>query len=176
MKERRGGGGGGYVLKPNGYFYYQSETSTPASTPAPTPASTPVPTPAPTPIHTPRTTPNPTPTPTPSSSPQRASGEIVKKLREEDKDPGLVLIVKSEITLPEHMNNQQILKELNKAKIMKFVFTNATYNPEEVKKNLVAGKYDLTKVKRVPFAQEYFNQFKNGGFYKLQSLERFVRK
>ena len=167
---------GGYVLKPNGYFYYQSETSTPASTPAPTPASTPAPTPAPTPIQPPRTTPNPTPTPTPSSSPQRASGAIVKKLGEEDKDPGLVLIVKSEITLPEHMNNQQILKELNKAKIMKFVFTNATYNPEEVKKNLVAGKYDLTNVKRVPFAQEYFNQFKNGGFYKLQSLERFVRK
>ena len=38
---------------------------------------------------------NRTPTPTPSSSPQRASGAIVKKLREEDKDIGLVLIVKS---------------------------------------------------------------------------------
>ena len=74
------------------------------------------------------------------------------------------------------MNNQQIRRELNKAKIMKFVFTNATYNPEEVKKNLVAGKYDLTKVKRVPFVQEYYNQFKNEGFYKLQCLERLVRK
>ena len=74
------------------------------------------------------------------------------------------------------MNNQQICKELNKAKIMTCVFTNATCNPEEVRKNLVADKYDLTKVRRVPFALEYFNQFKNGGVYKIQSLEKLVRK
>ena len=63
------------------------------------------------------------------------------------------------------MNNQGIRKELNIAKIMKYVFTNTTCNPEEVRKNLVAGKYDLTKVRIVPFTLEYFSQFRNGGVY-----------
>ena len=108
-------GGGEYVIAPDGTWKFlregatspQTIPNTPASTPAVTPASTPAPTPAPTPV------------PSPAVSSQRPSGAVPKRQREEwEKDPGLVLIARTEVELP-NMNNQQLKKRGTKGKFGK---------------------------------------------------------
>ena len=85
-----------WALMPDGSWQPVSRGTTPGVTPDPTPTSTPAITPLPTPV----------------SSPQRVIGAVAKrpKQREQIKEsePGLVLIVRSDISLPENMNNQQL--------------------------------------------------------------------
>ena len=135
-------------------------------------------TPTPTPNTTPRSTPTSTPAPTPSSSPKRQTGAVGKKLKQqsESKDPGILLVVRSDVVLSPTLNYQQIKKEIKKEKIMKYVYTNIKYNQETIKRNVEAGKYDLTKCRTVPIAQEHFQQVKTGGAYKLESISKIERK
>ena len=141
---------------------------------------------APTPANTPRVT----PLPTPGTSPQRTTGAIPKQQQQQqqqvekqqlppkpqrEKEPVLLLIARSEVTLPQ-MNHQQIKKELNREKILKFVYTNATFTPDQVKQMIKNDKYDLTKLRLLYLVQEHFNQLKSGGPYKMASLERLVRR
>ena len=102
--------GGDYVITPDGDWKFLREgASTPQTIPC-TPASTPAVTPALTPSPTPTPTPAPTPVPSPAVSPQRPSGAVAKRQREEmEKDPGLVLIARTEVELPD-LNNQQLKK------------------------------------------------------------------
>ena len=162
--------------------------ATPIPTPTPTPRSTPQVSPMPSretsPVPpTPHSTPTVTPLPTPQTSPQRPSGVIPKQTKlmqqkpqpQRETDPGLILVVRSEITnVP--TNFQQIKKELTKEKIMKLVYTNAAFSSEQLKKNIKQDKYDLTKVRKIPVVLEHFNQIKSGGSYKIESLERIQRK
>ena len=46
---------------------------------------------------------------------------------------------------------------------MNFVYTNITYNSDVVKKNLNAGKYELTRLREMYLAPEYYHQIKWGG-------------
>ena len=86
------------------------------------------------------------------------------------------IIVRSDVTLPDNMNNQQLKMEVGKAKILKYVFTNTDCHPETAKKNIQMGKYDLTKIRRMRIALEHFNQIKAGGIYRLDSIEKIVRE
>ena len=58
----------------------------------------------------------------------------------------------------------------------KYVFTNARYHPHTIKKNLLSGKYELTRVRRIHLAYEHYHQIKTGGIYKLDQLEKLERK
>ena len=111
-------------------------------------------TPTPTPHTTPRSTPTSTLAPTPSSSPQRQTGAVGKKPKQqsESEDPEILLVVRSDIVLSPTLNYQQIKKEMKKEKFLKYVYTNIKYNQEKIKRNIEAGKYDLTKIKKVPIA------------------------
>ena len=117
----------------------------------------------PTPHTTPRSTPTSTPAPTPSSS-QCQTGAVVKKPKQESEseDPGILLVVRSDIVLSTTLNYQQIKKEMKKEEILKYICTNIKYNQETIKRNIEAGMYDLTKIKEVPIAQEHFHQVKSG--------------
>ena len=133
--------------------------------------------PTPTPASSLRFTPATTPLLTPVSSPQRLQGAMPKRFKDQPKDqpkeqrviqqqnkaqretnPGLVLISRTDVILPENLNNQQLKKDAIKGKVMKYVFTNPAYKAENVKKDLIAGKYDLTQVCRLNFAMENFHQ------------------
>ena len=135
-------------------------------------------TPTPTPHTTPRSTPTSTPVPTPSSSPQRQTGAAGKKSKQQSQseDPGILLVVRSDVVLSSTLNYQQIKKEIKTEKIVKYVYTNIKYNQETIKRNVEAGKYDLTKCRKVPIAQEHFHQVKTGGAYKLESILKIERK
>ena len=122
--------------------------------------------------HTLAITPTVTPVPSPATSPARLAGEVPKtsaamvpqivpqvqakqqpkQQREKEQDPKLTIIVRSDITLPENMNSNQIKKELTKEKIMKFVYTKVTYNSEVMKKNINTGKYELTRIRKMYLA------------------------
>ena len=151
--------------------------------------------PTPTPASSLRSTPATTPLPTPVSSPQRLQGAVPKRFRDQPKDqpkeqrvtqqlhkaqretnPGLVLISRTDVILPENLNNQQLKKDVIKGKVMKYVFTNTACKAENVKKDLIAGKYDLTQVRRLNFAMENFHQINNGGLCKLDAVGRTERK
>ena len=119
--------------------------------PIPTPVSTPAPTPS-TPAHTPTTqmpkplltthTPIPTPTPTPVASPKKgAVPKQPKPQREpkpkdpkekEESDPGIFLVVRSDIVL-QTINNQQMIKEATNGKIVKYAITNTSCQAEMIK-------------------------------------------
>ena len=101
---------------------------------------------------------------------------MARRLREErEKDPGLVLIARTEVEIPD-LNNQQLKKEVLKGNIVKYVFTNARYHPDIIKKNLLSGKYELTRARRIYLAYEHYHQIKTGGIYKLDQLEKLQRK
>ena len=133
-------GRGEYVLGSDMNWYPKSRTATPTSTPSLTPSVSSAPTP------TPNITPNPTSTTSPMPSPQRTTGAVSKK-QEDEIELGLILKLRSDLVLPDLLNNHQLRKEPDQAKIIKYVYTNAMCNPEAVKKNLKDGKYDLTKVR-----------------------------
>ena len=62
------------------------------------------------------------------------------------------------------------------SKIIKYVYTNPAFKAEEVKKNLMAGRYDLTQVRRLNIALENFHQINNGGICKLDAVGKLERK
>ena len=100
--------GGGKTME---YKLLSDGTWVPVTTPSVTPLSTPAATPAPTPLGTPTPTPAPTSASTPVTSPQRPGGAVPKKHKvAHEKDPGLLIIVRSDIILQE-MNNQQMKKK-----------------------------------------------------------------
>ena len=175
-----------FMLDTGTWRHASSVTPTPTVTPAHTPTPTPSHTPTPTPTHTPVTTPSHalastpqiTPDTTPVTSPQRLSGAISKKPKQQlgEADPGIFLMIRSDVTLPETMTYQQIKKEIKKEKIIKYVYTNIAFNQETVKKFIETGKYDLTKIKRVPIVLEHFKQIKSGGAYKYDSIVKIERR
>ena len=137
-----------WALMPDSSWQPVSRGTTPGVTPNPTPTTTPVYTPLPTPV----------------SSPQRLSGATAKKPKQtKEPDPGLVLIARSDVSLPENMNNQQLKNEIKKGKVIKYVYTNPSFNAEDVKRNIVAGKHDLTRVRKMYLPQEHFHHVKNRG-------------
>ena len=155
--------------------------------------------PTPTPASSLRSTPATTPLPTQVSSAQRAQGAVPKRFKEQPKEqrvtqqskeqkatqppkehseinPGLLLISRTGVVLPENLNNQQLKKDAIRGKIIKFVYTNPAFKAEEVKKSLIAGKYDLTQVRRLNIALEHFRQINNGGICKLDAVGKLERK
>ena len=155
--------------------------------------------PTPTPASSLRSTPASTPLPTPTSSPQRLQGAVAKKFKDQpmeqkgvqqskekrvtqqpkeqrEIDPGLLLITRSDIILHENYNNQQLKKDAIRGKVIKYVYTNPAANAEEIKKSLIAGKYDMTQVRRLNFALEHFHQINNGGLCKLDTVRKLERK
>ena len=173
-----------HVLLEDGTWVLRSSIRTPLVTPVSTPASTPAQTPFPTsaqaPLVTPGITPQTTPAPTPASSPRGEGGAVAKEPKKQrqqekqkqDKDPGLLLVFRSDVILPESMTHHYIMKEVVKGKVMKYVYTNQTYSPELVKKCLKEGRYNLANIKRVPLPLEHFNNIKTGGTYKLQDTRQ----
>ena len=145
-------------------WYPRSRTVTPTSTPSLTPSLSTAPTPAP----TPNITPIPTPTTSPMPSPPRTAGAIPKKQKEVEKDPGLILIVRTDVVLSDRMNNHQLRKEVEKAKIMKYVYTNVMCNQEVVKKNFKDGTYELTKVRKLFFALNISTKLRMGDYINLE--------
>ena len=135
-----------------------------------------MPSPAASPARSTGTVPKTSVTVGPQTAPQAQPKPQPKQQREKEQDPKLIIIVRSDITLPENMTSNQIKKELTKEKIMKFVYTNITCNSEAVKKNMNAGKYELTRIRKMYLAPEYYHQIKSGGVYKGESLEKLVRK
>ena len=84
-----------------------------------------------------------------------------KKAKQQvDADPGIFLVIRNDVTLPERMTYQQIKKEMKKEKIIKYVYTNIVFNQETVKMHIESGRYDLTRIKRVPVALEHFQKNK----------------
>ena len=155
--------------------------------------------PTPTPASSLRSTPATTLLPTPTSSPQRPQGAVAKRFKDQpmeqkgvqqskekrvtqqpkeqrEIDPGLLLITRSDIILHENYNNQQLKKDAIRGKVIKYVYANPASNAEEIKKNLIAGKYDLTQVRRLNFALEHFHQINNGGLCKLDTVRKLERK
>ena len=57
---------------------------------------------------------------------------------------------------------------------MKFVYTNVICNSEVVKKNMNAGKYELTRISKMYLAPEYYHQIKSGGAYKAKVLRNWL--
>ena len=143
-----------------------------------TPGPSIAPTPSGTPASIPAITSAPTPASTPVTSPQCTSGTVTKKYKvekEKEKDPRLLIVVRSDIVVQE-MNNQQMKKEVNKGNIINYIYTNTAYHPDTVKKNILAGKYDLTRVRRVPLAFERFHQVKTGECINMIIQKKMERK
>ena len=191
-----------YAIFPDGSWHLVPKGSvkyTPIPTPVTTPVSTPAPTPTSTPAHTPTTqmpkplstthTPTPTPTPTPVASPKKGKGAVPKQpkpqresnprdsdsMEKQESNPGIILVVRSDIVL-QTINNQQMTKEAINGKIVKYAITNTSCHPEIIKSQVRAGKYDLTKVRRVCLALEHFKQIKVGGIYNLDNILKLERK
>ena len=82
-------------------------------------ASTPAPTSVPTPSTTPRVT--------PATSPVREQKRLKDKgaVAKKPKGPNIVLIVRSDVTLPESITHPMLKKEIEKGKIIKYVYTNS---------------------------------------------------
>ena len=170
-----------YVLTSGGIWRLATEVATHAPTPIHTPKSTPVQTPAPTPIQTPAPTPIQTPAPTPTTSPVRETGakskEKVKVPRAKaPSNPGLLIIIRTDIVYPDNMNNQMLKKDIGKEKTIKYIYTNPAFNSEEIRRDIKAGKIDLTRIRRIPLVYEYFQQIKSGGLYKTENIEKYVRR
>ena len=87
----------------------------------------------------------------------------MKELKESDKDPGLLLIIRADVTLSESMTYEQVMKEIYKEKIVKYVYTNAVCNPGTVKENIKLGKYDFIKLRKLYSALERYLQVNVGG-------------
>ena len=119
-----------YIGLPDGTWQLVTPQETPQTTPIPTPAATPMSSTRSTPLSftapTPANTPRVTQMPTPGTSPQRPTGAIPKQQQQAEKqqhppkpqwekEPGLLLIARSEATLPQ-MNHHQIKKEFNREK------------------------------------------------------------
>ena len=83
------------------------------------------PTPAPTPVPTPSTTPRVTPATSPVREQKRLKdkGTVAKK----PKGPNIVLIVRSDVTLPESITHPMLKKEIEKGKIIKYVYMNSEF-------------------------------------------------
>ena len=174
-----------YVLTYEGIWRLATKVATPAPTPIHTPVSTPMQTPvltpaqtpASTPAQTPSQTPSQTPTQTPTTSPKRETGAIAKVPRaKSSSNPGLLIIVRTDIVYPENMNNQMLKKDIGKEKTIKYIYTNPAFNSEEIRRDIKAGKIDLTRIRRIPLVYEYFRQIKSGGLYKTENIERYVRR
>ena len=161
-----------YVLTSEGIWRLATEVATLAPTPIHTPVSTPIQTPAPTPIQTPAPTPAQTPASTPTTSPKRETGAKAKVPRAKaPSNPGLLIIVRTDIVYPEYMNNQMLKKDIGKEKTIKNIYTNPAFNSEEIRRDIKAGKIDLTRIRRIPLVYEYFLQIKSGGLYKTKTLK-----
>ena len=175
---------GQYILTNDGTWVYTENGSilqTPCTTPTSTPQTTPLPMPRTTPLPTPRTLPLPTPAtsplPTPVSSPLRLNSGAVKKrqIEQKEKDPGLILVIRSDIVLPESWNNQQIKKEITKGTLAKYFSSNNAFHPDIIKKNIITGKYDLTRLKRLFMSFEHFHQIKAWGLCRLDSIRKMAK-
>ena len=169
-----------YVLTSGGIWRLATEVATPAPTPIHTPVSTPIQTPAPTPTQTPASTPAQTPSQTPSqtptTSPKRETGAIAKVPRAKaSSNPGLLIIVRTDIVYPENMNNQMLKKDIGKEKTIKYIYTNPAFNSEEIRRDIKAGIIDLTRIRRIPLLYEYFHQIKSGGLYRTENIENIER-
>ena len=105
------------------------------------------PTPAPTPVPTPSTTPRvPLATsPVREQKEPKDKGAVAKK----PKGPNIVLIVRSDVTLPESITYLMLKKEIEKRKIIKYVYTNSEFKSHDVKEKMRADHYKLDRVRRV---------------------------
>ena len=160
-----------YVLTSGGIWRLATEVATPAPTPIHTPKSTPIQTPAPTHIQT--------PAPTPTTSPVRETGakpKVKVPRAKAPSNPGLLIIIRTDIVYPDNMNNQMLKKDIGKEKTIKYIYTNPAFNSEEIRRDIKAGKIDLTRIRRIPLVYEYFQQIKSGGLYKTENIEKYVRK
>ena len=126
------------------------------------PTVTPVPSPAASPARPTGAVPKTSATVGPQTAPQAQPKPQPKQQREKEQDPKLIIIVRSDITLPENMTSNQIKNELTKEKIMKFVYTNVTCNSEVAKKNMNAGKLRTDEDKKDVFSPRILSSDKIG--------------
>ena len=128
------------------------------------------PTPAPTPVPTPSTTPHVTPATSPVREQKRPKdkGAVAKK----PKGPNIVLIVRSDLTLPESITHPMLKKEIGKGKIIKYVYTNSEFKSQNVKEKIRADHYKLDRVRRVYMMKRNFDQVKSGVFYEEETIAK----
>ena len=126
------------------------------------------PTPAPTPVPTPSTTPRVTPATSPVREQKRLKdkGAVAKK----PKGPNIVLIVRSDVTLPESITHPMLKKEIEKGKIIKYVYMNSEFKSQDVKEKIRVDHYKLDRVRRVYMMKRNFDQVKSGVFYEEELL------
>ena len=128
------------------------------------------PTPAPTPVPTPTTTPR----VTPATSPVREQRQTKDKgaLRKKTKGPNIILIVRNDVTMPEAITHQMLKKEIEKGKIIKYVYTNSEFKSHDVREKIRIGTYKLDRVKRVYMLKGHFDQIKSGVLYKEETITK----
>ena len=186
-----------YAFMPDGTLQIVKKgTMSPYYVPTPTPASslrsTPATTPLPTPVSSPQRAQGAVPKRFKEQSKQQSATKQFKEQKttqlpkeqrvtpqtQEQREikPGLLLITRTDVLLPENINNQQLKKDAIRGKIIRYVYTNPAFKAEEVKKNLRAGKYDLTQVRRLYIALENFHQINNGGICKFDAVGKLERK
>ena len=172
-----------YVLAKDGTWRLQLPKDIQGAV-SPTPIHTPETTPAPTPTHTPIVTPVPTPpsqsptqTPSTSPKPKRDTGAVAKRPQERKSgNPLLMIIVRTYIVYPANVNNQTLKKDIGKEKTMKYIYANPSFNSEALRRDIKAGKIDLTRLRRVSLAPEHFHMIKSGGLYKAENIEKYARR
>ena len=87
-----------------------------------------------------------------------------------------MIIVRTDIVYPANVNNQTLKKDIGKEKTMKYIYTNSSFNSEALRRDIKAGKIDLTRLRRVSLAPEHFHQIKSGGLYKAENIEKYARR
>ena len=128
------------------------------------------PTPAPTPVPAPTTTPRVTPATSPVREQRQTKdkGAVPKKA----KGPNIILIVRNDVTMPEAITHQMLKKEIEKGKIIKYVYTNSEFKSHDVREKNRIDTYKLDRVKRVYMLKGHFDQIKSGVLYKEETITK----
>ena len=67
-------------------------------------------------------------------------------------------------------------KEIQKGKIIKYVYTNSEFKSQDVREKIRVDHYRLDRVKRVYMMKRNFDQVKSGVFYREEAIAKAEHK
>ena len=114
----------------------------------------------------------------PATSPTREQKQLEDKgaIAKRTKGPNIILVVRNDVTLPELITHQMLKKEIQKGKIIKYVYTNSEFKSQDVREEIRVDHYRLDRVKRVYMMKRNFDQVKSGVFYREEAIAKAEHK